>query len=219
MHASTVAGACAGWAPDAFACTGRDGMKPVRQPSAWTFFWQWLKNPLRTAAVAPSSAELAAAMVAELPDDVRRVIELGGGTGAITVALLGAGIQGDDLLVLELNEELHAHLHLRFPKVRVVLGDARSLQALASANGYLDGGPADAIVSGLGLLSMPPTLQRDILEAAFACLRPGGALVQFTYGPTAPVADAVADEMGLQVRRGDFVLRNIPPATVYVYSR
>lgn len=194
-------------------------MKPVRKPGAWTFFWQWLKNPLRTAAVAPSSAELAAAMVAELPDDVRRVIELGGGTGAITVALLGAGIRDDDLLVLELNEELHAHLHLRFPKVRVVLGDARSLQALAGDNGYLDNGPADAIVSGLGLLSMPPALQRDILDAAFDCLRPGGVLVQFTYGPAAPVADAVASELGLQVRRGDFVLRNMPPATVYVYSR
>ncbi|MHB8912969.1 MAG: class I SAM-dependent methyltransferase [Lysobacter sp.] len=194
-------------------------MKPAHRPGAWTFFWQWLKNPLRTAAVAPSSAELAAAMVVELPDDVRRVIELGGGTGAITVALLDAGIRDDDLLVLELNEELHAHLHLRFPMVRVVLGDARSLAALASDNGYLAAGPADAIVSGLGLLSMPPALQRDILDAAFDCLRPGGVFVQFTYGPTAPVADAVAAELGLQVRRGDFVLRNMPPATVYVYAR
>ena len=194
-------------------------MKPARKPGAWWFFWQWLKNPLRTAAVAPSSAELAAAMVAELPDDVRRVIELGGGTGAITVALLDAGIRGDDLLVLELNEELHAHLHLRFPKVRVVLGDARSLPALAGDNGYLAAGPADAIVSGLGLLSMPPALQRDILEAAFDCLRPDGVLVQFTYGPSAPVADAVVRELGLQVRRGDFVLRNMPPATVFVYAR
>lgn len=194
-------------------------MKPARQPGAWTFFWQWLKNPLRTAAVAASSAELAAAMVSELPDDVRRVIELGGGTGAITAALLDAGIRAGDLLVLELNEELHAHLRLRFPDVRVVLGDARSLPELAGASGYLAAGPADAIVSGLGLLSMPPALQREILDAAFGCLRPGGVLVQFTYGPAAPVADAVARELGLQVRRGDFVLRNMPPATVYVYAR
>jgi len=194
-------------------------MKPARKPTAWTFFRQWLKNPLRTAAVAPSSAELAAAMVAELPDDVRRVIELGGGTGAITHALLGAGIRADDLLVLELNEELHAHLHLRFPKVRVVLGDARSLQALAAKDCYLDAGLADAIVSGLGLLSMPQELQREILDAALGCLQPDGAFVQFTYGPNAPIADAVAGELGLQVRRGDFILRNMPPATVYVYTR
>ena len=77
---------------------------PKRRPSArWALLWQWLKNPLRTAAVVPSSRELAAAMLAELPPDARRVIELGGGTGALTRALLGHGIRGDALLVLELN--------------------------------------------------------------------------------------------------------------------
>ncbi|MGH8078940.1 MAG: class I SAM-dependent methyltransferase [Lysobacter sp.] len=194
-------------------------MKSKRKPGAWTFFRQWLKNPLRVAAVAPSSAELAAAMIAELPDDAQRVIELGGGTGAITRALLEAGIRDEDLLVLELNEELHAHLHMRFPKVPVLLGDARLLPTLVREQGYLAGGKADAIVSGLGLLTMPHPLQRDILGAAFECLREGGVFVQFTYGPAAPVADAVARTLGLQVRRGDFVLRNVPPATVYVYSK
>ncbi|HEY0662402.1 MAG TPA: phospholipid methyltransferase [Lysobacter sp.] len=194
-------------------------MKPRPKPGAFTFFRQWLKNPLRTAAVAPSSAELAAAMIAELPDNARRVIELGGGTGAITQALLDAGIESEDLLVLELNEELHAHLHALFPGVRVVLGDARSLAQSARDSGYLESGPVDAIVSGLGLLTMPHPLQRDILAAAFGCLRAEGVFVQFTYGPIAPVADAVAEQLGLRVRRGDFVLRNVPPATVYVYER
>ncbi|MGO1068474.1 class I SAM-dependent methyltransferase [Lysobacter sp. CA199] len=194
-------------------------MKSHRKPGTWTFFRQWLKNPLRVAAVAPSSAELAAAMIAELPDEVERVIELGGGTGAITRALLDAGIRDEDLLVLELNEELHAHLRLRFPRVPVLLGDARMLPSLASEQGYLEHGVADAIVSGLGLLTMPHPLQHDILAAAFQCLREDGVFVQFTYGPIAPVAEPVARSLGLQVRRGDFVLRNVPPATVYVYSR
>jgi phosphatidylethanolamine/phosphatidyl-N-methylethanolamine N-methyltransferase len=189
------------------------------RPGVWKFFWQWLKNPLRTAAVVPSSSELAYAMIAELPEDTQRVIELGGGTGAITRELLAAGIHATQLLVLELNEELHAHLHARFPAVHVVLGDARSLPELAAGCGYLDDGLADAVVSGLGLLTMPPVLQREILEAALQCLRADGVLVQFTYGPTAPVAEAVVKELDLKVHRGDFVLRNVPPATVYVYSR
>ena len=50
------------------------------------FIGQWLKNPRQTAAVAPSSPELAAAMLGELPGNAHRVIELGGGTGAITRA-------------------------------------------------------------------------------------------------------------------------------------
>ena len=183
-----------------------------------TFFLQWLKSPLRTAAVAPSSAELAAAMIDELPDDTRRVIELGGGTGAITRALLGAGIQARQLLVLELNEELHAHLHARFPQVRIEEGDARDLAHIARRCGFLDRGPADAIVSGLGLLSMPRETQHAILTAAFECLRPDGRFIQFTYGPQPPVPEGIVDELGLAVRRGDFVLRNVPPATVYVYE-
>lgn len=185
----------------------------------FTFFRQWLKNPLRTAAVMPSSAELASAMISELPEGTQRVIELGGGTGAITRELLAAGIHARHLLVLELNEELHSHLHARFPGVHVVLGDARSLPELAAGSGFLDDGPADAIVSGLGLLTMPPVLQQEIIAAAFDCLRADGVFVQFTYGPAAPVADSVVKQMNLRVHRGEFILRNMPPATVYVYSR
>jgi len=32
------------------------------------------------------------------------------------------------------------------------------------------------------------------------------------------VAESVVEALGLTVRRGDFVLRNVPPATVYVYE-
>ena len=190
-----------------------------RPPPRWTLLWQWLKNPTRTAAVLPSSRELAAAMVAELPTDARRVIELGGGTGALTRALLAHGIRGDALLVLELNSELHAHLRARFPAVRIEEGDARDLPDIARRSGFLAAGQADAIISGLGLLSMPRDTQHAILEAAFACLRPGGRFIQFTYGPQPPVADEVMQRLSLQVRRGEFVLRNVPPATVYAYTR
>lgn len=190
-----------------------------RLHGAWTLFQQWLRNPLRTAAVAPSGAELAAAMVAELPSGAKRVIELGGGTGAITRALLAHGVLGRDLLVLELNEALHAHLRMRFPQVRLVLGDARSLPDIAAGNGYMVDGPADAIVSGLGLLSMPDTVQRDVLAASFACLKEGAPFIQFTYGAQPPVLDEVARQLRLEVRKGAFVLRNVPPATVYVYTR
>lgn len=183
------------------------------------FIGQWLKNPRQTAAVAPSSPELAAAMLGELPADARRVIELGGGTGAITRAIVNHGIAGDALLVLELNEELHAHLRRRFPDEVLALGDAAELPRLASEAGFLDAGPADAVISGLGLLAMDRELVTRILRSAFACLRPDGRFIQFTYGPVSPVSDTVLDALGLRMRRGEFVLRNVPPATVYVYER
>lgn len=180
---------------------------------------QWLKNPRQTASVTPSSPGLAAAMLAELPANTRRVIELGGGTGAITRALVDHGIAGKHLLVLELNQQLHAHLRLQFPHELLVHGDAGDLARLAADAGFLDNGLADAVVSGLGLLAMDRSSVARILDSAFACLRPDGRFIQFTYGPMSPVMESVLATMGLSMRRGEFVLRNVPPATVWVYQR
>lgn len=188
-------------------------------PPWMLLFRQWLKHPRRTAAIMPSSPELATAIVAKLPAGARRVIELGGGTGALTKALLAHGIAAQDLLVLELNDAMYARLRRRFPQVRAVHGDARRLREIAVAERFVGEGAADAVVSGLGVLSMPRDLQRDIYAAAFDCLRPGSPLIQFTYGPQPPLADEVAQKLGLTVERGDFVLRNVPPATVYVYRK
>lgn len=183
------------------------------------FIGQWLKNPRQTASVTPSSPELAAAMLAQLPPNTTRVIELGGGTGALTRALIDHGVSGGNLLVLELNEELHAHLLVQFPDEVLIQGDAAELPRLATGVGFLDNGLADAVVSGLGLLAMGREQVADILRGAFECLRPDGRFIQFTYGPMSPISDSVLGSLGLNMRRGEFVLRNVPPATVWVYRR
>lgn len=185
----------------------------------WTFFRQWLKNPRGVAAISPSSQQLARQMMSELPRGARRVIELGGGTGVFTRALLGTGIAPADLLVLELNEELHQHLQRHFPQVHVACADARDLADVARAHGFHGQTPADAIVSGLGLLSMPRPTQQAILDSAFECLQPQGRFVQFTYGPANPVAREVLEALDLVARRGSITWWNVPPATVYVYTR
>lgn len=197
--------------------------KPARSgngPSpTLTFFRQWLKNPLSVAALSPSSRQLARLMVRELPQGVRSVVELGGGTGVFTQAMLDRGVEPQHLLVLELNQELHGFLQQRFPELKVVCGDARELPALLTQAQFPTEGSVEAIVSGLGLLSMPRTLQRDILQAAFAVLGPEGRLIQFTYGPVSPVPRETLDELGLSVRRRGFAWWNIPPASVFVYQR
>ena len=186
---------------------------------AWHFFRQWLKAPLTTAAVSPSSRELAEAMVRELPKQAERVVELGGGTGVFTEALLARGIDPRHLLVFEFNEALHQHLCARFPEVRTVCADARSLLSVLKKEQFAAPGTLDAIVSGLGLLSMNADMQLEFLRPAFQALAPDGRFIQFTYGPTNPVKTAVMRELGLHARRSGFTLRNLPPATVYVLSR
>lgn len=188
-------------------------------PAAWTFFRQWLKNPRAVAAFSPSSRKLATQMVAQLPADSRKVIELGGGTGAFTRALLDHGIAGEDLMVLELNAELAQLLRARFPQARVVNGDACDLHDIVGSARFADESGVDAVVSGLGFLTMPRPLQHSILSAVFSVLGVDRPLIQFTYGPTGPLPRDLLVELGLSVRRASTVWLNMPPANVYVYTR
>lgn len=188
-------------------------------PAGWTFFLQWLKNPLRVAAISPSSKQLARQMMTQLPRHARRVIELGGGTGVFTQALIDHGIAPADLLVLELNEELHQHLVRQFPGSMVVCGDAGNLAGIAEMRGFSGENRADAVISGLGLLSMPRQMQQAILQGAFDSLQPDGRFIQFTYGPANPVTREVIEALELNARRASFTWWNVPPATVYVYQR
>jgi len=191
----------------------------ANEPGAWTFFRQWLRNPRAIAALSPSSRQLAKHMIEQLPHGARRVIELGGGTGVFTQALIAHGIHPEALLVVELNEELHQLLHQRFPKVHVVCGDAQALKSIVHANGFDVDGKVDAVISGLGLLSMSRATQRAILKGVFAVLGDEGRFIQFTYGPASPVSRELLNELDLNVNRASIAWMNVPPATVYVYTR
>jgi phospholipid N-methyltransferase len=189
------------------------------QPDAWTFFRQWLRNPRAIAALSPSSRQLAKLMIDQLPAGARHIVELGGGTGVFTQALLDHGIEPDRLLVVELNEELHQLLRQRFPAVRVICGDAQELKTIVSDHAFASDGGVDAVVSGLGMLSMSRATQRAILEGVFGVLRANGHFIQFTYGPASPVSRDILNELGLAVTRAGVAWLNVPPATVYVYTR
>jgi len=170
------------------------------------------------AALSPSSRQLARLMIEQLPDGAHHIIELGGGTGVFTQALLEHGIEPNELLVVELNEELHQLLRQRFPSVRVVCGDAQELKTIVRDDGFAENG-VDAIVSGLGMLSMSRATQRAILKGVFGVLRDGGRFIQFTYGPASPISRELLNELSLGVNRAGVAWLNVPPATVYVYSR
>jgi phosphatidylethanolamine/phosphatidyl-N-methylethanolamine N-methyltransferase len=189
------------------------------RPDAWTFFRQWLRNPRAMAALSPSSRQLARLMIEQLPENARRIVELGGGTGVFTQALLENGIEADELLVVELNEELHQLLQKRFPDVSIVCGDAQHLKTIVRADGFAASGSVDAVVSGLGMLSMSRAIQRAILSGVFDVLGPSGRFVQFTYGPASPISRDLLAELGLRSTRAGVAWLNVPPATVYVYTR
>jgi phosphatidylethanolamine/phosphatidyl-N-methylethanolamine N-methyltransferase len=176
-------------------------------------FKLWLKNPRKIGAVAVSSAELAAAMARQVPRGPGWVVELGGGTGSVTKALLKAGIPAEKLIVVERDPTLHKLLHERYPGVKILLGDAGRLQPLLKREGI---DHVKAIVSSLPLISMKRATQDRITSQAFSVLAPGAPLIQFTYSLFSPIPRR---RHGVHGEVGDRVLQNLPPASVWIYRK
>ncbi len=174
------------------------------------FFRQWLRSPKSMGAVIPSSRALARAVSQEIvwrPGQV--IVELGAGTGAISQGLIESGLPPEALVMIELDRPLFEYLRDRFPAVRVINGDATRLIDILRQQGISEVG---TVISGIPMVTMPLAFQRAIIEQSFAALAPGGCLLQYTYSPISPIP---ARKLGVEARLVRFVVRNLPPATVW----
>lgn len=175
------------------------------------FLKSWLDRPLMTGAVSPSGKQLARTMAryvdVSLPGPV---IELGPGTGPVTDALVRHGVAEERLILVEFNPDFCRLLHKRFPKARIIEGDAYRLHATL--------GPmmeqAAAVVSSLPLFTRPETQRLSLLHAGFEMMRPGSPFIQFTYATVSPIPLRNRD---FDVEVSPRVWLNLPPARVWVY--
>ncbi len=171
-------------------------------------------------AVVPSGRLLAEAMarttLSVMAGREGHVIELGAGTGEVTKALLAAGIPAGRLALVERDPELAAFLRRHFRGPQIVEGDAARLPRLLAAHGIER---VAAVVSSLPLLSLPTDVVNGIVHGVFETLPRGAALVQFTYGPSAPVPRPLRERLRLQAMSRPRIWRNVPPAVVWTFTR
>lgn len=187
----------------------------MRLSDIFLFLREWVRSPLRVAAIAPSSRALARLITRDLSSRTGVVLELGPGTGAFTRAMLDRGVSEKDLALVEYSAEFAQLLKSRYPQARVFRCDAADL-----ATGALFSPPeAGAIVCGLGLLSMSEAKVRDIMRGALRHLRPDGAFYLFTYGAKCPVPARILAVLGLSATRVGKIWLNLPPASVYRITR
>jgi phosphatidylethanolamine/phosphatidyl-N-methylethanolamine N-methyltransferase len=137
------------------------------------------------------------------------VIELGAGTGAISQGLLESGLPPEALMMIELDESLYDYLRNRYPGVRVIHGDATRLVEIVAEQ---DIEHVSTVVSGLPMVNMPFDFQRAIVGQSCEALGEGGFMLQYTYSPIRPIP---AKKLGVKAELVKFVLRNVPPATVW----
>lgn len=169
--------------------------------------------PRSIGAICPSSSQLATAIAQRITPGEGHVLELGGGTGAITQALLERGVPARKLIVVERSAVFAAHLRGRFPDVPIVQADAARLTDTLPVDLGIDW-----IVSGLPLRSLPRGEAARIVDQWRRILRPGGGVVQFSYDilRSGGVMHTGDDFSTLSSR---IVWMNMPPARVISMRR
>ena len=187
--------------------------KPLRLDDEVRFLRSWIEKPLHMGAVMPSSKVLARTVARYVdPHSDGPVIELGPGTGAITDALIAHGVAEKRLVLVEYDPGFCALLRERYPQATVIQGDAYNLdQTLADWKE-----PAAAMVSGLPLVTKPMLVRVKLMRDAFQKMEAGAPFIQFTYSVISPIPRKGS---GLKASVSDWVLRNIPPARVWVYRQ
>lgn len=177
------------------------------------FFWAGLAQHSQTGGIVPSQRFLVARMIAPIPSDYRgQVVELGAGTGALTLRL-AAKCPKARILACEINPLL-AREHSRniaraglAERVELFTGPADDLLSK-------DGQRKEFIVSGIPLGNLDKARTLDIIDAISRSLAPAGMYIQFQH--------SLLDRKKIRTRFPDLrtvpVFLNFPPAVVY-YAR
>lgn len=178
------------------------------------FFKGWLDKPRAVGSIVPTSTTTAREMASLI--DVSSglpVLELGPGTGVITKAILERGVVPQSLWAVEYAEDFVDHLRHEYPGVNVIQGDAFNLDdTLGDKKDTI----FDSIVSAVPLLNFPVPQRVAYVEDLLNRIPPGRPIMQITYGPRSPVPPGKGN---YTVERHGFVLRNVPPAHLWVYRR
>lgn len=178
------------------------------------FFKTWIDKPKALGAVLPTSSATARRMASLInPQCDDPVLELGPGTGVITKAILARGMRPAQLYSVEYTEAFIPQLRLDFPQVNIIHGNAFALDDVLVDTG---GRKFDTVVSAIPLLNFPIEQRVDFLNSLFERLNPGRPVVQISYGPNSPVPP---DWQTYSVEPFDWMVRNIPPARLWVYRR
>ncbi|MFW0777317.1 MAG: class I SAM-dependent methyltransferase [Rickettsiales bacterium] len=190
--------------------------QPYRKPHQ-DFIAAWLRSPLKVGAIIPSSRTLAKVLAAQVDiDEPGLVIDLGAGTGVMTQALLEAGVDPVQMVMVEREQRLHLVLQSQFPGVHAICDDATNLHRIIEQMGHPK---VKAIISSLPMLSLPRATKNEIQKQMIELVGEDGVIVQFTYGRKSPLSPRVLHAYGVVGRRVKSVLTNVPPAHVWVYKK
>lgn len=178
------------------------------------FFKGMMQGPKTVGSIVPTSSITARKMASVInPHSGLPVLELGPGTGAITKAILSRGVKPEKLVAVEYSTDFYEHLVRLYPGVNFINGDAFNLDKTL---GSMKDQTFDSVVSAVPLLNFPMQARIALLESLLDRLPAGRPVVQISYGPVSPI---IARPDRYHIQHFDFIVRNIPPAQLWIYRR
>jgi len=182
----------------------------AKHSSLRLFLSELAKRPLQMGTVWPSSPALAEAMARWLPTHQHDLmLELGPGTGIVTEKLLAAGLPEERLVAVEKSERLAGFLRERFPRAKIIAGDALELDRVLAGMRF------GAVFSSLPLKVFSADEVERISDAIHKVLLPGAHWVQYSY----QLINGHAPAKSFHAVDSEIVWQNLPPAKVSVYRR
>src|SRR5690606_36105979 len=185
------------------------------------FLQAFLKNPTKVGSIAPSSPELARAMIDGIePGPENVVVELGVGTGAITKYLQSTVPDDRSYLGIELDGSLVRRLRKNFPDMEIVRGNAANMRAIHQRTGL---GKVGAIICCLPFVSLPNEVGEEILRDVDKFMQEGCTFRTFQYAhgyyfPSAiKLREFMRDRYG-RSKRSPLIVKNVPPAYTLTWS-
>lgn len=182
------------------------------------FFFEFLRSPNVTGAVAPSSKYLARTVVDWIDwEKTDCLLEWGPGTGAFTEELLRRKPASCQYLAIEVNPEMCDLLRKRFPDIQVCQESVANVREVCEHECIES---TQCIVSGLPWAVFEESQQDEMLEAMMGVLERGGQFTTFAYihGLLVPSGQSFRRKLRYyfsSVTRSPIVWPNIPPAFVY----
>ena len=182
------------------------------------FFWAGLVKHGQTGGIVPSQRFLIAKMIAPVPETYAgRIIELGAGSGALTVRL-AARCPEARILACEINPALARRTRHNVDqaglkgRVEVISDSAQHLLSEMDRRGM---GKVDYVLSGIPLGALPGERAQALIDAISRAINRGGMYIQFQYS----LLDRKRVRSRFRILRTVPVMLNIPPAVVYYAQR
>ena len=176
------------------------------------FFKGWQRDKKGVGALLPTSAITARRMASVIDTSSGLpVLELGAGTGVITKAIIERGVAPHNLVSIEYASHFCDLLRKRFSGVDVRNGNVFELDTvLADRRGQI----FDSVISAVPMLSFPLERRIALMKALLSRIPRGRPVVQITHGPMSPLP---AMPEIYTIAHFDFVMRNLPPAQLWLY--